>query len=225
MKDTTYDYVASDGTNKTISYAETFLLAGVYSGVSPYHLASRVKQEVAGAGRFSSSVTGTVPGYEGYYNFYNIGAYNNTAPGGAVASGLKFAANGSASKAVIGNKSFNDYIKIPWNNRYSAILGGAAFIGNNYILRGRIRLILRSLTLQRKIHFHTSICQRCFSPSSESMITKRAYAELKDEPLVFSIPVFQNMPPVISERPVDIPSPNNWLSSHAGYRISAYTCI
>ena len=88
MRDTTYDYVASDGTNKTISYAETFLLAGVYSGVSPYHLASRVKQEVAGAGRFASSVTGTVPGFEGYYNFYNIGAYNNTAPGRAVASVL-----------------------------------------------------------------------------------------------------------------------------------------
>ena len=61
-----------------------------------------------------------------------------------------------------------------------------------------------------------------FSPSSESMITKRAYAELKDEPLVFSIPVFQNMPPVISERPVDIPSPNNWLSSLqvTGYQLT-----
>ena len=222
MRDTTYDYVASDGTNKTISYAETFLLAGVYSGVSPYHLASRVKQEVAGAGRFSSSVTGTVPGYEGYYNFYNIGAYNNTAPGGAVASGLKFAANGSSSKAVIGNKSFNDYIKIPWNNRYSAILGGAAFIGNNYILRGQNTPYLEKFNFTEKNTFSHQYMSAVFSPSSESMITKRAYAELKDEPLVFSIPVFQNMPPVISERPVDIPSPNNWLSSLqvTGYQLT-----
>ena len=57
-----------------------------------------MKQEVAGGGRFSTSVTGTVAGHEGYYNFYNIGAYNNTAPGGAVASGLRFAEKGSLSK-------------------------------------------------------------------------------------------------------------------------------
>ena len=222
MKDAVYDYVASDGTNKTISYAETFLLAGVYSGVSPYHLASRVKQEVAGAGRFSSSVTGTVKGYEGYYNFFNIGAYNNTAPGGAVASGLKFAANGSTSKAVIGNKSFNDYIKIPWNNRYSAILGGAAFIGNNYILRGQNTPYLEKFNFTEKNTFSHQYMSAIFSPSSESLLTKRAYAELMDEPLVFSIPVFQNMPPVISERPVDVPSPNNWLSSLqvTGYQLT-----
>ena len=222
MKDAVYDYVASDGTNKTISYAETFLLAGVYSGVSPYHLASRVKQEVAGAGRFSSSVTGTVQGYEGYYNFYNIGAYNNTAPGGAVASGLAFAANGSTSKAVVGNKSFNDFIKIPWNNRYSAILGGAAFIGNNYILRGQNTPYLEKFNFTEKNTFSHQYMSAIFSPSSESLLTKRAYAELMDEPLVFSIPVFQNMPPVISERPVDVPSPNNWLSSLqvTGYQLT-----
>ena len=46
MKDTVFDYMASDGITKSINYTETFLLAGVYSGVSPYHLASRVKQEV-----------------------------------------------------------------------------------------------------------------------------------------------------------------------------------
>ena len=213
MKDATYDYVASDGTKKTISYAETFLLAGVYSGVSPYHLASRVKQEVAGGGRFSTSVTGTVAGYEGYYNFYNIGANDNTVQGGAVASGLKFAQKGRSSKAIIGNKSFNDFIKIPWNNRYSAILGGAAYIVNNYILRGQNTPYLEKFNFTEKSTFSHQYMSAIFSPSSESLITKKAYAELKDIPLVFSIPVFQNMPVEISKRPADILSPNNWLNN------------
>ena len=222
MKDVYYDYVASDGIVKNISYAETFLLAGIYSGVSPYHLASRVKQEVAGGGRFSTSVTGTVAGHEGYYNFYNIGAYNNTAPGGAVASGLRFAEKGSSSKAVIGNKSFNDFIKIPWNNRYNAILGGAAYIGNNYILRGQNTPYLEKFNFTDKSTFSHQYMSAIFSPSSESLITKKAYAELKDEPLVFSIPVFQNMPVEISRRPTDILSPNNWLNSlkATGYPIT-----
>ena len=213
MKDVTFDYPSLDGTNQTLSYAETFLLAGIYSGVSPYHLASRVKQEVAGGGRFSASVTGMVEGYEGYYNFYNIGAYNNTASGGAVASGLKFAERGSSSKAVIGNKSFNELIKIPWNNRYNAILGGAAYIGYNYILRGQNTPYLEKFNFTDKNTFSHQYMSAIFSPSSESLLTKKAYAELKDEPLVFSIPVFQNMPEEISERPVDVPSPNNWLNT------------
>ena len=222
MKDTFFDYIASDGTKNTISYAETFLLAGIYSGVSPYHLASRAKQEVAGGGKFSSSVTGTVAGHEGYYNFYNIGAYNNTAPGGAVASGLKFAANGSLSKAVIGNKSFNEFIKIPWNNRYNAILGGAAYIVNNYILRGQNTPYLEKFNFTDKNTFSHQYMAAIFSPGSESLITKKAYAELMDEPLVFSIPVFENMPIEISARPEDILSPNNWLSSlkATGYSIT-----
>ena len=211
MKDTTFEYQDSYGVNKSISYAETFLLAGIYSGVSPYHLASRVKQEVAGGGKFSTSVTGTVAGHEGFYNFYNIGAYNNTAPGGAVASGLRFAAKGSSSNAIIGNKSFNEFIKIPWNNRYSAILGGAAYIVYNYILKGQNTPYLEKFNFTDKNTFSHQYMSNIFSPSSESLLTKKAYAELKDEPLVFSIPVFQNMPVEISERPVDI-------LSHRTYR-------
>ena len=213
MKDTTFEYQDSYGVNKSISYAETFLLAGIYSGVSPYHLASRVKQEVAGGGKFSASVTGTVAGHEGFYNFYNIGAYNNTALGGAVASGLRFAAKGSSSNAIIGNKSFNEFIKIPWNNRYSAILGGAAYIVYNYILKGQNTPYLEKFNFTDKNTFSHQYMSAIFSPSSESLLTKKAYTELKDEPLVFSIPVFQNMPSEISERPADILSPNNWLNS------------
>ena len=41
-----YSYKDEKGKNKSITYAETFIEAAKYSTVSPYHLASRVKQEV-----------------------------------------------------------------------------------------------------------------------------------------------------------------------------------
>ncbi len=222
MSNAYYEMTTSLGEKKTLSYSETFMMAGIYSGVSPYHLASRVRQEVAGGGKFSSSVTGTVAGYEGYYNFYNIGANNNTIAGGAVASGLKFAMNGSSSKAVIGNKIFNDYIKIPWDSPYNSILGGAAYIGNNYILRGQNTPYLEKFNLTEKSTFSHQYMAAIFSPSSESLITKKAYAQMGDNSLVFSIPVFNNMPTEISPRPVDELHPNNWLKelSVKGYAMT-----
>ena len=54
-------------------YSELILNAGIISGVNPYHLASRLRLEV-GPTITHPSISGTVPGYEGLFNFYNIGA-------------------------------------------------------------------------------------------------------------------------------------------------------
>ena len=71
----TFTYTEDTGRKRTISYAQAFIEAAEYSGVSPYHLVTRVKQEViTSSGSVSNSVSGTVSGYTGYYNFYNIGA-------------------------------------------------------------------------------------------------------------------------------------------------------
>ena len=113
-------------TGKT--YARTFMEAAAQSGVSPYHLASRVIQEVG-----TSGTTGGVTGnyrpatgnvYTGLYNFYNIGAYAHDGRG-AVENGLIYA-------------SKTDFETLrPWNTRYKAIVGGAAFIGSGYINIGQ----------------------------------------------------------------------------------------
>lgn len=81
------NYTCPD-TKETLSYAETFLTAGQLSEVSPYHLASRAKQEQGAKGNALGN--GTVSGYEGYYNFFNIGAYA-TSTGGATLNGAKYA--------------------------------------------------------------------------------------------------------------------------------------
>ena len=56
--------------------------------VSPFHLAARVLQE-QGQGN-SALISGTYPGYEGYYNFFNIGATGNTDQK-VIESGLQYA--------------------------------------------------------------------------------------------------------------------------------------
>ena len=124
-------YKDSNGIEITTNskYSDLIMDAAIYSGVSPYHLASRIKQEV---GPFLShnSISGTVFGFEGLYNFYNIGATSSTEPLGAIKNGLSYALNG---KGRLTNEEMQNQL-IPWNTKERAIKGGAVFIGKSYIL-------------------------------------------------------------------------------------------
>lgn len=111
------------------SYAHLIMNAGVYSGVSPYHLAARIKQEV-GPFITHKSISGDVSGYEGLYNFYNIGATSSTEELGAIKNGLKYARNGKGN--LTEQEMQNQFI--PWNSPERAITGGGVFIGSSYIL-------------------------------------------------------------------------------------------
>ena len=205
---TSYVYEDAYGTRKSITYAETFIKAAQYSGVSPYHLATRVKQEVVtGTSTVSNSVTGTVSGFEGLYNFYNIGAYHSTKPGGAIANGLKYAKYGSST-----NDELNDASLIPWDNRYSAIVGGAYIIGNSYINKGQNTIYLQKFNMSSYYTYSHQYMANVVAPSSEGKKTAQAYAGATDSPIVFSIPVFFNMPATNCPEPSTAYNPNNYLS-------------
>ncbi len=165
------------GAEKTISYANAFEEAAKQSDVSPYHLASRAKQEVVtGATTVSTSVTGENETYPGIYNFYNIGAYT-----GAL-DGLKWASSGST------------FLR-PWNNRYRSIVGGAMYIGNNYINRGQNTGYLQKFNVTPNSTYNHQYMANIEAASSESLKTKNGYNGMLDSvPLVFSIPVYENMP-------------------------------
>lgn len=111
------------------TYAHLIMNAGIYSGVSPYHLAARIKQEV-GPFVTHKSISGDVSGYEGLYNFYNIGATSSTEELGAIKNGLKYARNGKGNLST--EEMQNQFI--PWNTPKRAITGGGVFIGSSYIL-------------------------------------------------------------------------------------------
>lgn len=222
MEGKKFTFVNEFGERETLSYAEAFLLAGVYSGVSPYHLATRVKQEVAGGGEFSASASGMVAGFENIFNFYNIGANDSPLPLGAVKNGLRFAKNGRKDRAYNDKLSFNQYIKLPWNNRYRALLGGAAYIGNNYISQGQNTIYLEKFNLTENSTFFHQYMSNIEGPMKEAAYIHKAYKELENLPLVFSIPVIENMPLKPEEKPEEEKNPNHWLSELmvSGYQIT-----
>lgn len=160
------------------SYAQAFMDIGAANGLSPYMLASRVKQEQGTAGT-SALISGTYPGYEGYYNYFNIGASGNTTVA-VITSGL----NKAKEKG--------------WNSRYTSLSGGAAFIGNGYIKRGQDTLYLQKFDVDSRydgVNWHQYM-QNIQAPTQESQTTKKAYASAGalNSAYVFRIPVYNNMP-------------------------------
>ena len=208
LSGTSYTFKDETGSTRSITYEETFMMAAEYAGVSPYHLASRVKQEVTiYPMKLSNSVMGTVEGYEGLYNFYNIAASDSTVALGAIKKGLKFALSGTS------NTEINKKYLIPWNNRFSAILGGAAYIGNNYVHVGQNTLYLQKFNMTSTNTFGHQYMTNVEAPYSEGVRLFRGYENLYSTPVIFSIPVYLNMPETVCAKPEKAYNPNNWLKT------------
>lgn len=188
--------------SSSMTYATALMNAGKASGVSPYNLAVRIIQEqgINGTGR---SISGTVSGYEGYYNYFNIGAY---AAGGrsAVVNGLIYA------KSRSGSPSYGR----PWNTRYKSILGGGEYLGKGYITQGQDTLYYQKFDLVGTPYTHQYMTG-IQAPSSEGKRMSGAYsASMKaDTALVFRIPVYKSMPAKACQCPTGNGSPNNALDS------------
>jgi len=207
LANASYSFLDDDGNYKTLTYAETFIKAAEASGVSPYHLASRVKQEVVtGSTTLSGSATGKYSGYEGYYNFYNIGA-NDSPGGGAIANGLKFAKNGTNSSSQ--NKEY----LIPWTSPYRSIVGGAKYIGSRYINRGQNTIYLEKFNVTPTSTYSHQYMTNVEAPYAEARKVAAAYKNMIDSPIVFSIPVYLNMPETPCQKPTTQFNPNNRLKS------------
>ncbi len=169
----------------TGSYVQAFMDAGKNSGANPYFLAARCKQEVGMTG--SGSTTGTYKGYEGIYNFYNIGATDGS---NAVAKGLLWAKGGSN-----GATTYNR----PWTTPYKSIIGGASYIAQNYIAKGQNTLYFQKFNVkpidpnQTYLHQYMTNVQAAWS---EGRTTRNAYSSLRilSDTMVFYIPVYNNMP-------------------------------
>lgn len=204
----TYTFTDGLGQISSNTYGDIFVEAARYSGVNPYHLATRVKQEVITGKGLSSSANGTVSGYEGLYNFYNIGANNSTVPGGNIANGLKFAKDGKGMNAA--NKAL---FMLPWNNHYNAIVGGAKYIGNNYINRGQNTVYLQKFNVTSASRYSHQYMSNVEAGKSEAQKTYTAYKDFADVPIQFSIPVYLNMPSEVRPVPSGVLNPNNWLSA------------
>ncbi len=166
------------GTDMT--YAFIFWAIGAEEGreVSPFHLASRVYQE-QGKGT-SPLISGTYPGYEGYYNHFNVGASGTTTEE-VILNGLKYAKEHE------------------WKGSYYSILGGSDVISANYIKKGQDTLYLQKYNVNPNgsyaLYTHQYM-QNISAPTTESSSIKKLYASADslENSFVFKIPVYKNMP-------------------------------
>jgi len=185
--------------NSEVTFAQTIMDAGKKSNISPYFIASRIIQEV-GKSR-SSLVLGTYleyPEFNGYYNYYNIGA-----------GGTNVVYNGLAKAKELG-----------WNSEYKAIVEGSSWIGNNYINAEQDTAYFQKWNVVCKTGIYDcythQYMQNIEAPSSEASNTYSAYKNnlgenMKDAAYVFLIPVFDNMPDKTSLPSIE--NPINYLSS------------
>lgn len=191
----TVEYKTSTGSNVVMKekYADLILKAAKTSKVSAFHLASRIKQEV-GPFLSHSSISGTVKGFEGYYNFYNIGATSSSEEMGAIKNGLQYAKDGKGASETIKRK----YL-IPWNTKEKAITGGAIFIGSSYINLGQNTIYLQKFHVTDNNNgelFWHQYMTNVLAPYSEGKLIYNGYSNSKilTSDISFIIPIYNNMP-------------------------------
>ncbi len=179
-----------------MTFGHIFWAVGAQEGVSPFHLASRVYQE-QGQGT-SGLISGVYPGYEGYYNYFNINA------------------SGKKTQEVI-EKGLKHARDKGWSNAYASILGGAQAISANYIKRGQNSLYLQKFNVTSWNTYGHQYMQNISAPTTEAKSIKKLYegTGALDNTFVFTIPVYHNMPAAPCSAPTV--STNVTLPVPAGY--------
>lgn len=188
-------------TKKKYTYSQTFMDAAKKSGVSPYHLASRCRNEQGVNGAPQS--LGTVKGYENYFNFFDIQAYA-TSTMTAAEMGCKYA------------KTTNPTYLLPWTNQYKSIVGGSIFLGKGYITKGQDTLYLQKFDMVdggNGLYYHQYMT--CvFGQANEAISLKNAYSQdILNSAMEFKIPVYNNMPDKLCPKPTSSGDNNNYLKS------------
>lgn len=193
-------YYTTPDTYETYEYAQTFIDAASASGVSPYHLASRCRNEQGVYGAPQS--LGIVPGFEDYFNFFDIQAYyTSTMTAGEM--------------ACLFAQSFDPTYMLPWTNQYRSIVGGSIYLGDGYINKGQDTLYLQKFDVLDGGNglFYHQYMTCVFGQANEAVEMKNAYtADVLSSAIEFKIPIYDNMPLNACYMPTSESSNNNLLS-------------
>ena len=164
----------TDSDKTTLNYADSFMKIGELTGVSPYHLASRVRQE-QGLNGTSSLISGTYKGYEGYFNYFNVGAAGVTSTL-VIQNGLAYAK------------------KAGWDTRYKSLLGGSQLLAKNYIAVGQDTLYFQKFNVvNAKNLYRHQYMSNLTAAYTEGRKLGQGYTD-KQQAFVFRIPVYKSMP-------------------------------
>lgn len=182
--------VFGNGKLKDDKYTVPMFNAGKSLGISPVHIASRIRQEVSSNGSASTdgrSFTYRGQTRSGYYNFFNIGAHKDNYTSDPVVRGLAYAAK------LIDRKGSE------WNNIETAIKEGASFLSVSYITRGQNTLYFQkfNVSTDTKSSKYTNQYQTNIqAPATEGNTAYNAYVKGENisQKFIFRIPVYNNMP-------------------------------
>ena len=189
---------SGSGTAPAANYVDILMRAAAQSGVNPFVLASMILQEQGtnGTGR---TISGTVSGYQGYYNFFNIEAYSSGSMD-AVTRGLWYASQSGSYER-------------PWNSAERSIVGGAVYYGSNYVSVGQDTFYLKKFNVQGDNLYKHQYMTNIQAAASEGARLSEAYTDaMKQTALEFKIPVYTNMPETACAKPSVDGSPNNKLA-------------
>ena len=185
------------GEGKT--FAQAIIDSANANSLSAYYIAARLKQEQS---ETSPLISGTYPGYEGYYNYFNVGATGNNNYE-VIINGLQHAKNAG------------------WDSPYKSIVEGAAFVRESYIgandqydVKGQLTLYLNKWDPYGWRLGGHQYMQNITAPVSEAATMLASYKQNEDYKsyaYIFYIPVYKDMPESTSLPKAG--SPNNYLKS------------
>ena len=183
-------YYDSKGNKKTLdkTYVDVIMEASKEYNISPYHLASRIRQE-QGAGNAGSMISGTWTGgdgnYKGLYNFFNICAYGKN----IVQNGLKYAKSQG------------------WTDPEKSIKGGAKILASGYISIGQDTLYLEKFDVINggDGYYSHQYMTNVSASRTEGYTIRNTYTDMgllsSESKIKFKIPVYKNMPKQICPQP------------------------
>lgn len=179
-------FLAKGYDDNTDAYLEDILYAAKESLVSPYAIAAIIIVE-QGTNGTSELISGTVAGYESYYNFFNVGA--SDLGEGAVINGLKRAEEEG------------------WRNRRAAIEGGAKFFKSSYVDVGQNTFYYTDFNVEKNgSHQYATALYDAYNKASRFKV---AFTNHTESDLVFYIPVFEETSSSATEPPTVIEKPEN----------------
>ena len=165
------------------NYASLINAVGKASNVNPNVLAAMIVQEQGSKGT-SSLISGTVSGYKGYYNFFNVNAYE-TPSHDKITNGLIYAKNHG------------------WNSVYSSIKGGADFYYRDYVSQKQNTYYLKKFNVNNGLssvatHQYMTNVQ---GAAGEGTLVRKAFGSDSGSAVTFEIPVYNSMPSSICPLP------------------------
>ena len=174
--------------NNPDAYINDIMEAAEISKVNPCVLAATIIIEQGTKGT-SGLISGTYPGFEGYYNFFNIGAY------------------GSGTDTVIVSGLTKAKEK-GWNTRRLSIIGGAQTYADGYISRGQDTYYYKNFNVVSAPYYSHQYAGNLWDSKNNASRFAKAFADNTSGALTFKIPVYTSIPDTVSIKPDQSSNPD-----------------